>query len=188
MFSATAAYEPLNAFAIGLIVLGATALTDANEFLAAFAAGVTVATMSPEFRDAFHEFGELVTELLKLAALLVFGALITPAVLADLSVGGYVLAALALLLVRPLAIAIAMLGAGLDRREWAAAAWFGPKGFASVVYALLVLEAGIPRGAEVFHLIVVVIAASMVAHASTDVLIARWFRRAEERSGREGIA
>ncbi len=49
-FSAASRYEPLNAFAIGLIVLGLSSLTDANEFLAAFAAGVTIATMSPEIR------------------------------------------------------------------------------------------------------------------------------------------
>ena len=43
-------------------------------FLAAFAAGITVATVGPRARESFHRFGELVAELLKLAALLVFGA------------------------------------------------------------------------------------------------------------------
>ena len=57
--------------------------THANLFLAAFAAGITVATTGQRQRETFVEFGELVAELLKLAALLVFGALITPAFLAD---------------------------------------------------------------------------------------------------------
>ena len=73
----TATYRPLNAFAIGLLVLAISSMTHANEFLAAFAAGITVATVGPEVRRAFHHFGELVAELLKLAALLVFGALIS---------------------------------------------------------------------------------------------------------------
>jgi NhaP-type Na+/H+ or K+/H+ antiporter len=46
-----------------------------------------------------------------------------------------VFALLALLLVRPAAIGLALLGSHIERREWLAAAWFGPKGFASVVRA-----------------------------------------------------
>ncbi len=175
-FAATTLYEPLNAFAIGLLVLGVASLTGANEFLAAFAAGVTVATMSPAIRQAFHQFGELIAELLKLAALLLFGALISPSFLAEISISGYMFAALALLLVRPAALGVALIGAKLTRREWVTAAWFGPKGFASVVYGLLILESGIARRDELFHLIAIVIVLSIIAHASTDVPVARWFR------------
>ena len=53
--------------------------------------------------------------------------------------------------------------------------WFGPKGFASVVYGLLVLQAGIPQGKEAYTLIAVCIAFSIIAHSSTDVPIARLF-------------
>lgn len=91
-----------------------------------------VATLSPEVRDAFHAFGEILTELLKLAALLVFGVLISPGFLAEIPPSGYAFALLALLVVRRIALGIAFFGSGLDWREQAAAAWFGPKGFASV--------------------------------------------------------
>lgn len=174
-FSATTFYEPLNAFAIGLLVLALASLTHANAFLAAFSAGITVATMSPALRSAFHEFGELVAELLKLGALLVFGALISLRFLNEIGIRGYVFAALALFVARPIALGIALLRSKLDRKERLAAAWFGPKGFASVVYALLTLEAGLALSDELFHLAAVVIAASILAHSSTDVLVARWF-------------
>jgi NhaP-type Na+/H+ or K+/H+ antiporter len=55
------------------------------------------------------------------------------------------------------------------------AAWFGPKGFALVVYGLLVLQSGIPQGEEAFTLVAVCIAFSIIAHSSTDVPIARPF-------------
>ena len=101
LFSASVTYEPLNAFAIGLIVLALASLTQTNVFLAAFSADITVATMSPAIRSAFDQFGELVAELLKLAALLVFGALISPSFLADIPLNGYLFAAAALLVARP---------------------------------------------------------------------------------------
>ncbi len=175
LLAAAARYEPLNALAMGLVVLGLSSVTHANEFLAAFAAGATIATRSPDIRASFHQFGELIAELLKLAAIMVFGALVSPSFLGDISVSGYVFALLALVVARPVAIAISFARSRLPSREWLAAAWFGPKGFASVVYGLLILRAAAPVGDELFHLIALVVVASIVAHSSTDVLVARWF-------------
>lgn len=174
-FAASAAYQPLNAVAVGLIVLAVATLTHANVFLAAFSAGITIGSLSPPMRAAFQEFGELVAELLKLAALLVFGSLISLSFLGDIGLRGYVFAALGLFAARPMALGIALLRSKLDRRERLAAAWFGPKGFASVVYGLLILEAGLPHSDELFHLVALVVTASILAHSSTDVVIARWF-------------
>jgi NhaP-type Na+/H+ or K+/H+ antiporter len=186
-FQATDRYQPLYAFAIGLLTFGAGKLLHANLFLAAFAAGVTVATIGPEVKREFHGFGDTITELLKLAALLVFGALMSPQLFAEISPGGYLFALLALLVVRPAAIGLALLGSHIERREWIAAAWFGPKGFASVVYGLFVLTAAVPGADEMFHLIALVVAASIVAHSSTDVLIARWFRE-EDTGSQRGLS
>lgn len=178
-FAASALYKQLDLFAVGVLVLSIAALTHANQYLAAFVAGVTVATNDPGMRDAFHDFGEAVTELLKLAALLVFGALISVSFLADISLSGYLFAVLVLILARPLALALALFGTGLDRREWIVAAWFGPKGFASVVYGLLIWQSGTPRANQLFHLIALVIITSIIAHSSTDVIVARWFDEAQ---------
>lgn len=45
--------------------------------------------------------------------------------------------------------------------------WFGPRGFASVVYGPLVLESAIVASDEQFHLIARVVVASILAHWST---------------------
>lgn len=176
-FAAHRVYEPLLAFAIALLVFALTALTHANEFLAAFAAGVTVASVSERARDDFHRFGEVATELFKLGALLLFGALISPAFFLEFGPAAYVFVALVLVAVRPVAVSLALAGTPLGWRETAVAAWFGPKGFASVVYGLLILNAGLERAPHLFHLIAIVIAVSIVAHSSTDVLVARWLHR-----------
>ncbi len=188
-FSAHSAYRPLNAFAIGLLVLTASWMAHANEFLAAFAAGITVATAGPEVREAFHRFGELVAEILKLAALLVFGALISPKFLGEISASGYLFALLVLVAVRPLALSLSLVGSPLDWRERATAAWFGPKGFASVVFGLLILKDAKAakmdwaRADQLFHLVALCIAGSIVAHSSTDVLVARWLGRGRDGEG-----
>ncbi len=169
-------YQPLFAFAIGLLVLAVARLTNGNIYLAAFAAGITVFTMRPDLRDEFHHFGELIAELLKLAALLVFGALISREFFfTGLGTGDYIFALLALVFARPVALWIALWGSPLDWRERLTAAWFGPKGFASVIYGLLLLNSATPNSPHLFHLIAIVIGGSILAHSSTDVVIARWF-------------
>ncbi len=179
LFDLAESYEPLYAFSVGLLVLALGYVTHANLFLAAFSAGITVVSVSPRFKDAFHQFGELLAELLKLAAILVFGALISLTFLMEIGLGGYVFALLALVVVRPVALAVSFLGARINLPEFAAAAWFGPKGFASVVYGLLVLESGVNLSGEMFHLIALVVAASILLHSSTDVVVARQFRGAD---------
>ncbi len=174
-FQASHHYEPLTALAIGLLVLALGQVTHGNLFLAAFAAGITVASVGPDQRKSFEQFGELVSELLKLAALLVFGALITITVIADNGWLGVAFAVLALLLPRSIALALSFLGSGLSAKEQVAAAWFGPKGFASVVYALYVLTSGLDNGTQVFDLIAGTVVLSILLHSSTDVVVARWF-------------
>lgn len=190
-FSIHATYQPLNGFAIGLLVLTLATKLHGNEFLAAFAAGITVATIAPEVRETFHHFGELVAELLKLAALLVFGALVSPRFLGEIAPVGYLFAFLAIVVVRPVALLISLVRSPLDWEERLTAGWFGPKGFASVVFGLLILnkakvsDLDISRADHLFHLIALCITGSIIAHSSTDILVARWFSRCRDEDKRE---
>ena len=187
VLSTTPLYAALTPVAIACIIFGVCTLTGANLYLAAFAAGITIATAAPEVRDAFREYGEFVAEIVKLLALFVFGALISPAVLGDVGWAGLVFAVLALAVARPVAVEVALLGSGLPWQERLTAAWFGPKGFASVLYGLLVLEAARPESEHLFHIIVAVISLSIIVHSSTDVPVAAYFARAGERSSRAAV-
>ncbi|WP_330358213.1 cation:proton antiporter [Streptomyces chartreusis] len=167
--------QPLLPLSIGVILYALCHLTHANPYLAAFSAGAVLTARSAEAKEAFEPLGEALAELAKFTALLVFGALLTPQLFGDLSFGGYVAVVLAIVLIRPASLLLSLLGTRFTRQEKLVAAWFGPKGFASVVYGLLVLQAGIPQGEEAFTLIAVCIAFSIIAHSSTDVPIARLF-------------
>jgi NhaP-type Na+/H+ or K+/H+ antiporter len=179
--NATPLYAALTPVVVGLVIYGLVGVTHANPYLAAFAAGITLASIAPEARDAFREFADLISEVTKLLAILIFGALITPAVLADVPFGGYLFAVLLLVVARPAAVEFSLLGSELRWSERLTASWFGPKGFASVLYGLLVLDSGAEGAPQMFHLIVIAITVSIIAHSSTDVPIAAAFARAESR-------
>ena len=166
-------YRPIVGIAVGITVFGVCRLTGANELLAAFAAGVTLASLRRDLATAFTRVGEPLSEAVKLAALLVFGASLT----LTLDTTALVFAALVLVVARPVALLLAFFGGGLSRTEWCAAAWFGPKGFASMLYAAIVLHSGIADAHRMYGIIGLVVTLSIVAHSSTDTLVARAFGR-----------
>ncbi len=168
--------QPLGPVAVALVVYGTCHLTHANPYLAAFAAGSTLATMDSVVTDAYQEFGELLSELTKFAALLVFGALITLERLGHLSWREWLVPIIAIVLVRPAALMLSLLWTRLPARERLSAAWFGPKGFASVVYGLLALQSGIDHSGAVFDLVAATIALSILLHSTTDVPVAKLLR------------
>ncbi|WP_422746369.1 cation:proton antiporter [Mycobacterium sp. WMMD1722] len=168
--------QPLGPVAVAVIVYGGCHLTHANPYLAAFAAGSTLATLDGMATDAYQPFGELLSELTKFAALLVFGALITLDRLGHLTWRQWLVPIIAIVLVRPAALMLSLLWTKLPARERLSAAWFGPKGFASVVYGLLALQSGIDHRGEVFDLVAATIALSILLHSTTDVPVAKVLR------------
>jgi NhaP-type Na+/H+ or K+/H+ antiporter len=174
-FSVAGVYRPIYGLAMAMLLYAVTSLTHANEFLAAFVAGVYVATFGPKVKEAFVPLGDPIAELLKLAAILSFGALLSPHYFYELSWQDYAFALATLLLVRPLAVGVSLIGSGLSAGETAAGLWFGPKGFASVLYALWALNSGGAAMNTVFGLAALSVALSMLAHSSTDTLVARMF-------------
>lgn len=185
-FEASPSYEPLAAFAIGLLVYAVSALTHANAFLAAFAAGITIATTSDRVRETFHRFGELITELLQLAAIMVFGSLLSVQFLREIPAGGYLFAGLALVVPRAAAILASLAGTDFPWPQRLAAAWLGPRGFASVLYTIWIVKSGIPQADAILHLAALVIAGSIIAHSSTDVMMAGWLERRYPRRSSAG--
>jgi NhaP-type Na+/H+ or K+/H+ antiporter len=113
----------LAALALAISALAVTPAVDGNGFIAAFVAGAA--------------FGG---ELLALVVWFLFGATLLPIAFNQWSVPVVLYALLSLTVVRMVPVAVSMIGAGLDRPTTAFLAWFGPRGLASVVFALLAIE------------------------------------------------
>ena len=177
------AYQSLGGAALALLVVSLAQVTGANSFLAAFAAGIALGTLVPRATDAIHSEGRFAAALAKFAAVFLFGTLITPSWLGRLSIGEWGFALLALLIVRPVAMELSLLGSRLSWRERLVAGWFGPKGFSSVVYAIMILRSSVPDGRRIFHIAAIVIAGSMIAHSSTDTVLSGWLHRHRDEMG-----
>ncbi len=173
----TARYEGLVLLGTGVASFGGAQLVHGNGLIAAFVAGVVVALLRHEAPDVFHQRNENITNVLHLVAFAVFGAL-----LVEVGYGGswpalVAFIVYALLVARPASVLIAFVGVRMRPAEKAFIAWFGPKGIASMLFALFVLDSLAADRTLLFEVAAFTILASVVAHGLTDTIGAAGIER-----------
>jgi sodium/hydrogen antiporter len=125
-----------------------------------------------------------VSAIFQVLTFFVFGAIIVATGFDGSTVALLVFIPFALLVARPVAVLLALAGTRLPPPQKAFIAWFGPKGVASMLFALLVLDEAVANGSLVFDVAAFVILASILAHGLTDTVGAGWIeRRMEARRG-----
>jgi NhaP-type Na+/H+ or K+/H+ antiporter len=173
----TPRYEGIYAIGFGLAAFGLADVTIGNGLIAAFVAGIAMGAAERDVPDAFLDFAENVSVIFQVLTFFVFGALIVAT--------GYhgevwrlvLFVPFALLIARPAAIQLSFLRAGLPRPQRWFVAWFGPKGVASMLFALFVLDSDVAGRSLIFDIAAFTILASIVAHGLTDTLGARLVER-----------
>ena len=141
-----------------------------NPFVSAFVGGLIFGTVVGRDNAESVELAELGGSLLSLVLWFVFGAAFVIPAFQDIDARVVIYALCSLTVVRMVPVAIALLGAGQDRATVAFIGWFGPRGLASVVFALLAVEDlgdSDPRVRAAVHAIVITIVLSIVAHGLT---------------------
>jgi sodium/hydrogen antiporter len=183
-------------YGIGLVLLAFVAgeVVGGSGFLAAVAAGFAVNTVNHDLCDCFLSFGQNLAEVLLLVAFVLFGAMLSGTLTVASAPAGLALAALVLFIVRPVAVT-ASLATHRSVLSWegrAVIAWFGPRGLASLLLALLVLQRGVPGTEQVVAAVGWTVIASVVLHGVSATPVAAWYgRRAAARTlpeSREGEA
>jgi NhaP-type Na+/H+ or K+/H+ antiporter len=173
----TARYEGIYAVGFALVAFGLSEVTIGNGLIAAFVCGIAMAASEREVPQGFVEFAENASTIFQALTFFVFGALIV-ATGFDHSIPPLIaFVAFALLIARPVAVLLALLRTGLPRSERRFMAWFGPKGVASMLFALFVLKSGVDQGELIFDVAAIAIICSIVAHGLTDTVGARWLAR-----------
>jgi NhaP-type Na+/H+ or K+/H+ antiporter len=151
-----------------------------NGLIAVFVCAIVLAVRRPEVRIAFEaRFDGLVT-VVKLVAFFVFGTLLSLSALFGDGWAAVALVAFLLLVARPAAVRLALVGTRTDTATWAFMSWFGPKGVATMTFALLVLSrSGIASGSRIFNLAALAVLVSIVVHGLTDRPGSEWIARRE---------
>jgi NhaP-type Na+/H+ or K+/H+ antiporter len=167
-------YEGVYALGLALLSYGLADATIGNGLIAAFVAGLALAAVEHDLPEVFSHFNESVSAVFQLVTFFLFGALIIDTVWGHGWLELMAFIAFALLVARPAAVLVSLAGTRLPQPMRLFIAWFGPKGVASMLFALLVLHSGVPHNELVFEAASFVILASILAHGLTDTVGSRW--------------
>jgi NhaP-type Na+/H+ or K+/H+ antiporter len=147
-------------------------------FIAAFLAGGVFGTLAARESEEASRLSDELGDLLGGLTFLIFGAVLLGTALKHVSWQAALYAVLSLTIVRMLPVAMAMFGSGARRQTVGFLGWFGPRGLASIVFAVItVQEANLPGSNTILLVSYVTIGLSVAAHGITAAPLAKWYAR-----------
>jgi sodium/hydrogen antiporter len=163
-----------------MLAYGLAVWMGGSGFIAAFVGGAFFGVLRREAGGEVTLFLEEAGNVLGAATFVLFGAVMLVPVLDDLSFEVVVYALLSLTVVRMVPVALAMLGSGAKPPTLAFLGWFGPRGLASIVFAVILVEdANLENESLLLNTIFVTIGLSVLLHGLTATPLtaryAAWF-------------
>ena len=166
----------LSGVAVALVAWAGAIQVGGNGFIAAFVAGMAISGFANSIGEPLRDFGEAEGQLFGLATFLLFGMIALVPAIETADASCYIYAALSLTVIRMIPTALSLIGLKLKASTVMFLAWFGPRGLASLLFALLVIgEFNLPHGERILTISVLTVMFSMVAHGISAVPGARLY-------------
>jgi sodium/hydrogen antiporter len=170
------AFQRLSSVALALLAYSLAEALGGNGFIAAFFGGLLLGTRDKAVRKRLQEFGEAEGKQLSLFIFLIFGMVMVPSVCRHWDAPGLLYALLSLSVIRMLPVAISLIGMKMNLPTICFIGWFGPRGIASVLYALiLVSEIGGAGHERILSIIVLTVLLSVFLHGISAVPLANLY-------------
>ncbi len=179
-----ASWRQIIPLASTLAAYGAATACGGSGFIAAFVAGALFGLLAGHEVAQTMRFTEETGLALNGVTFLVFGAVLLGPSLEHLSWRIVLYAVLSLTVVRMLPVALSLLGTHARLATVAFMGWFGPRGLASIVFAVIVEDAHLPHASEIVTITYVTVGLSVLAHGVSAAPLVnhyvRWFKSASE--------
>src|SRR5499433_438746 len=166
-------YESIYSLGVAFAAFAAAEAVHGSGFLAAFAAGMTIAALDVELCDCFLEYGQTTAEMTLLFTFVLFGSSLIWSGFTVLSWHTVIFVGVAMLIRIPIYL-LSLIGSHVDRRGRALIAWFGPSGLSSLLLILIPVFVGLPGSDRLFAVCSLVVLLSVVIHGGSPMLLARF--------------
>ncbi|MEJ8475364.1 cation:proton antiporter [Roseibium algae] len=171
-------YEGIAALALAVASYILAQMIGGNGFIAAFAGGLGFGIVVRGRCEFVFEFTESEGQLLSWMAFYLLGAVLVPEAIAGLTWPVFALILVSLFVVRPLAIWVSLIGSDASPTTRLFFGWFGPRGLATALFALLVVDGQENGTAEMVQIVAInAVWISAVLHGITAVPGAIWYAR-----------
>jgi NhaP-type Na+/H+ or K+/H+ antiporter len=171
-------FQRLASLAFPVLAYAGAEAIQGNGFIAAFCAGLFLGIKNREAISRLQQYGVAQSQLLEYWIFLIVGIVAIPKALAYWDTRALLYALLSLTFIRMVPVALSLVGSRLDWYSVAFLGWFGPRGIASILYALLVIGTVGLDGYEYFlSVIVLTVTLSIVFHGISSVPMANYYKR-----------
>ncbi len=160
-------------FAVAIVAYALPSYLGGNGFLAVYLAGIVLGASDITGKVEMTHFFDTLTEMAEMAIFFLLGLLVTPARLPQMLLPGLALMAFMLFVSRPIAVGLLLAPFKTNPRQVALVSWAGLRGAASVVFSLFAVVAGVPGGHDLFDLVFVIAASSIVVQGSLLPAVAK---------------
>jgi sodium/hydrogen antiporter len=174
----TESFQRLALLALALIAWALADQIGGNGFIAAFVGGLAVGPTVERGGEQLIRFTETEGQLLDLSVFFIFGVLVLGTI-QHLSWEVALYALLSLTLVRMLPVALSLYGTHLRGISVLFAGWFGPRGLASIVLGLIVVEEApqLPGRDEIEAVVALTVLLSVLLHGLTAAPLSAVYAR-----------
>ncbi|MCP5364613.1 MAG: cation:proton antiporter [Hyphomicrobiales bacterium] len=169
--------------ALAMVCFAGAQTFGGSGFIASFAGGLFFGALARVHKDDLLRAAEGVGDSLALLTWVAFGVAVVGSSLEQFRWDVLLYAVLSLTIARMLPVYVSMTGMGLTVRDRLFLGWFGPRGLASIVFAVIVLDANLPGGNVLKLVVCYTVIGSILAHGiSANPLASTYGRRNENAS------
>ena len=133
-------------------------------FIAAFCGGLLFGHLLKTDKHPLLEAGEGIGDTFSLITWVLFGSAVVGYTYQYLTLDVVLYSLLSLTLIRMLPIFLSLLGSGISTEGKLFLGWFGPRGLASLVFVIMVMQEQLPNGTTIIHTVAFTIVLSIIAH------------------------
>ncbi len=160
----TKTWQQLTIPALAVTAFAVAQWLGGSGFIACFVGGLLYDSLAQKHKQKFLLAAEGTGDTLALITWVVFGTVVVSQSIGSFSWEVVVYALLSLTIVRMLPVFLVLTGMNLRTDEKLFMGWFGPRGLASIVFAVIVLNEHLPGGETISMTVVCTILFSVIAH------------------------
>jgi potassium/hydrogen antiporter len=164
---------PVMTVAFVVLIFQGTDAVGGSGFLAAYVAGLTMANAAFIHKGSLLRFHDAIGWLAQIGMFVVFGLLVFPSELPAVAGEGLLVAAVLILVARPLAVALVLIPFRVPARQVGFVSWVGLRGATPIILATFPLVEGVPDADTIFNVVFFVVLTSVLIQGTTVPAAAR---------------
>ncbi len=163
----TKSWETVVIVALAFSCFTAAQIAGGSGFIACFAGGLLYSTINRKYKHDILEEAEGVGDTLGMLTWVIFSSVVIASNIRQFTWDIIIYALLSLTIIRMIPVLVSLTGSGIPGKEKMFIAWFGPRGLASIVFAIIILEIGLPHQKTIILTAACTILLSVILHGLT---------------------